>query len=96
SANDITNMVNNMAGTMESAMDNYVTSMIPARQSGYQTSLKDVQKSEDRIASTLTLKETALRNKFIALDRLLTQLNNTSNYLTQQMSSLSSIFGGKK
>ncbi len=96
SANDITNMVNNMSSTMESAMNNYVTSMIPARQSGYQTSLKDVQKSEDRIASTLTLKETALRNKFIALDRLLTQLNNTSNYLTQQMSSLSSIFGGKK
>lgn len=96
SASEVTNLINTMASSFDSSLSNYVTTIIPAGKDGYQTLLKGIQKKEDNMTASLALKETALRTKFIALDKLVTQLQSTSNYITQQMTSLSNIFGGKK
>lgn len=87
--------INTMAASLESSLGNYVNTILPARKDGYQETVKNVQKNAESIERRLQTTEVALRKKFIALDRLLNQLQGTSSYLTQQMDKLGKTFGGK-
>lgn len=88
--------INTMATSLESSLGDYVNTILPARKSGYQETVKNVQKNAENLERRLQLSEVALKKKFIALDRLLNQLQGTSNYLSQQMDMLGKTFGGKK
>lgn len=88
--------INTMATSLESSLGDYVNTILPARKSGYQETVKNVQKNAENLERRLQLTEVALKKKFIALDRLLNQLQGTSNYLSQQMDMLGKTFGGKK
>lgn len=88
--------INTIATSLESSLDDYVNTILPARKSGYQETVKNVQKNAKNLERRLQLSEVALKKKFIALDRLLNQLQGTSNYLSQQMDMLGKTFGGKK
>lgn len=96
-ASTVTSMLDSMARSLESTLTSYVNTFIPARKEGYQTTVKNIQKDALRLTGRLEKTEEAMRKKFIALDSLLSQLQGTSNYLTQQMDTLTRIFrGGNK
>lgn len=88
--------INTMADSLYTSLTDYVNTIIPARQNGYKETIKNVQKNTENLERRLQVTEVALKKKFIALDRLLNQLQGTSNYLTQQMDKLGKTFGGKK
>ncbi len=94
-ANTIT-AINTMAASLETSLSGYINTIIPARKDGYQETIKNIQKSGENLERRLQLTEAALKKRFIALDRLLNQLQGASNYLTQQMDMLSKSFGGRK
>ena len=87
--------INTMATSLEATLGDYVNTILPVRKSGYQDSVKNVQKNAENLERRLQTTEVALKKKFIALDRLLNQLQGTSSYLTQQMDKLGKTFGGK-
>ncbi len=92
-AADVTTTLNTMAEALESSISDYVNTIIPARKNGYQTTMKSIKKDEEDITRKLDMTETALRVKFQALERVLNQLQGSSNYLTQQMDSIGKIYG---
>ncbi|MOA65555.1 Flagellar hook-associated protein 2 [compost metagenome] len=55
---------------------------------GLNASLKDLQKQQDTMAKRLETTETRYKAQFNAMDRLLAQLNASSSFLTQQISSM--------
>lgn len=87
--------INTMATSLDASLGDYVNTILPARKSGYLDSVKNVQKNAENLERRLQTTEVALRKKFIALDRLLNQLQGTSSYLSQQMDKLGKTFGGK-
>lgn len=87
--------INTMATSLEASLGDYVNTILPVKKSGYQDSVKNVQKNAENIERRLQTTEVALKKKFIALDRLLNQLQGTSSYLSQQMDKLGKTFGGK-
>lgn len=87
--------INTMATSLESTLGDYVNTTLPVKKNGYQDSVKNVQKNVENLERRLQTTEVALKKKFIALDRLLNQLQGTSSYLSQQMDKLGKIFGGK-
>jgi flagellar hook-associated protein 2 len=87
--------INTMATSLETSLNDYINTIIPAKKNGYQESVKNVQKNAENLERRLQTTEVALKKKFIALDRLLNQLQGTSSYLTQQMDKLGKTFGGK-
>jgi len=92
SSADVTTTLNDMAESLESSVNDYISTIIPARKNGYQESMKSIQKDKVDFTRTLDLTETALRAKFRALEKALNQLQGTSNYLTQQMDSIGKIY----
>jgi len=90
----VVSMINAMATDFESRLAQYVNSYIPARKGGYESTVKTIQKQELNIESRLSVTEVALRKKYSSLDSLLSQLQSTSTYLTQQMDKLSKATGG--
>jgi flagellar hook-associated protein 2 len=88
--------INTMADSLYTSLSNYVNTIIPTRQDGYKETVKNVQKNAENLERRLQITEVALKKKFIALDRLLNQLQGTSDYLTRQMDALGKVFGGKK
>ncbi|MBK4733516.1 flagellar filament capping protein FliD [Noviherbaspirillum pedocola] len=61
---------------------------ISAHTKGINAAIKAVQKQEDAMSQRLTLRETALRAQFNALDTQLSGLTATSTYLTQQLAAI--------
>ncbi|MDC7702174.1 flagellar filament capping protein FliD [Vogesella indigofera] len=55
---------------------------------GLNASLKDLQKQQDTMAKRLETTEARYKAQFNAMDRLLAQLNASSSFLTQQISSM--------
>lgn len=93
SASDVTATLNSMAESLESSVSDYISTIIPARKDGYQTTIKAIRKDEEDITRSLDMTEAALRVKFQALEKVLNQLQGSSNYLTQQMDSLGKLYG---
>ena len=92
SSANVTTALNKMAESLESSVNDYISTIIPAKKNGYQESMKSIQKDKVDFTRTLDLTETALRVKFTALEKALNQLQGTSNYLTQQMASIGKIY----
>lgn len=81
----VLSMLDEMAESLEDTLESYINTGIPARKTGYQDAVKRIQKSEENLGRRLTLTEAALTKKFIELDKVLTQLQGSSNFLNQQM-----------
>jgi len=81
----VLSMLDEMAESLEDNLSSYINTAIPARKNGYQDAVKRIQKSGYNLSKRLVLTEEALKRKFIELDRVLTQLQGSSNYLAQQM-----------
>jgi len=69
--------------------------LIAGRTDGLTASLKDIATSRDTINYRLTKIEARYRAQFTALDTLVTQMNKTSQYLTQQLANLPSTSNNK-
>jgi len=95
SQSNVVTTINTMAKSLDVSLGDYVNTILPVKKSGYQDSVKNVQKNAENLERRLQTTEVALKKKFIALDRLLNQLQGTSSYLTQQMDKLGKTFGGK-
>ncbi|MEM2100278.1 MAG: flagellar filament capping protein FliD [Thermoproteota archaeon] len=94
SETDVVTTINQMASSLESLLNGYINELVPIRKNGLEQTLKWIQKKEEDLSRKLGLTETALRRKFINLDKLLNQLQGISNQLAQQMDKLSNL-GGK-
>lgn len=62
--------------------------LIAGRTEGISTSIKDLGKRRDAIAQRLAKIESRYRAQFSALDRLVANMNQTSQYLSQQLANL--------
>ncbi len=92
SSSNVTTALNKMAESLESSVNDYISTIIPAKKNGYQETIKSIQKDKVDYTRTLDLTEKALRAKFRALEKTLNQLQGTSNYLTQQMARIGKIY----
>ncbi|ODU02884.1 MAG: hypothetical protein ABS89_05295 [Thiobacillus sp. SCN 63-1177] len=63
-------------------------SIISARTDGIDRSIKDIGKRRTEFEARLVNMEKRYRAQFVALDSMLASMNNTSNYLTQQLANL--------
>lgn len=60
-------------------------SLVDTREDGLNSRIKRLQDDQTKMESRLVLREKALRSQFAALDGLIGSLNNTSNFLLQQL-----------
>ncbi|MCB5189256.1 flagellar filament capping protein FliD [Methylobacillus arboreus] len=67
------------------------TGLLASRTDGLQDSIKRVTQQEDALQIRLTAIEARYRSQFVALDVLMTQMQSTQSYLTQQLAALSSL-----
>jgi flagellar hook-associated protein 2 len=83
-----------MAASFGSAAKTLTDSMLGASGSitaatdGTQRSVKDISKRRETIANRLTQIEARYRRQFSSLDSLISSMNTTSTYLTQQLANL--------
>ncbi len=61
---------------------------IESRISGYESNIEDITGQRERLATRLLGIEARLRAQFTALDLLVSQLNTTGNFLSQQLNAL--------
>ncbi|CFO08197.1 flagellar hook-associated protein 2 [Bordetella pertussis] len=62
---------------------------IKIRQEGLEETLESLQNQYDRQKLSIAATIEAYRKQFVQLDVFVTQMNNTSNYLSQQFAALS-------
>lgn len=65
--------------------------LISSRTDGINRSIKDVGKSRDAFGVRLSNLEAQYRKQYTALDVMLSNMNSTSNYLTQQLAALANL-----
>jgi flagellar hook-associated protein 2 len=64
--------------------------MVSGRTEGIEASIKSVQKRAEAMNLRLTQIESRYRRQFTSLDSLISSMQQTSQYLTQQLASLPS------
>jgi flagellar hook-associated protein 2 len=76
-------------------LQNYLSASgaMQARTDGANATLKDIQRSRDALTSRMSALEDMYRKQFTALDTLIGQLQQTSSFLTQQLSGLNKLAG---
>jgi flagellar hook-associated protein 2 len=86
------NLSQGIASKLQQLASNILDSngTISARTDGINSSIKDIGTRRDAITRRLTQTEASYRAQFNALDTLISQLNQTSSFLTQQLASLTS------
>ncbi|MBR0564543.1 flagellar filament capping protein FliD [Azoarcus sp. L1K30] len=84
--------VDGFAATFSSRLDNFLDSdgVLASRTEGINSTIKSITKQYDTLETRLTATEARYRAQFTKLDSLLSSLNDTSTYLTQQFSTKSS------
>lgn len=65
------------------------TGILAAKTEGINDSIKRLTKQEENLQVRLTAIEARYRSQFVALDALMTQMQNTQSYLTQQLAAIS-------
>jgi len=65
--------------------------LIAGRTDGLNRSIKDLGSQRDAVNTRLAATEARYRKQFSALDALISSMNNTSNYLTQQLAALANL-----
>ena len=87
---------NGIARRLGKALDGMLstTGAIAARDANLATAQKDVTEQTTRLNAQMALVQQRYLTQFNALDALMSQLQSTSNYLTQQLSSIAKIGNG--
>ncbi|MFZ5861382.1 MAG: flagellar filament capping protein FliD [Nitrospirota bacterium] len=93
-AQGVLDTFNGMAEAMEDVTKNFITTMIPARTDGLRASVKRTQAQIDALNRRLATLEKTYQARFIALEKAMGQLQQSGDFLSQQLSALSSITGG--
>lgn len=75
--------VNQMATSLETKLNDYINTFIPAKKDGYNSTVKVLERKEDQIERKLDVIEASLRKRFVSLEQTLSQLQGQSNYITQ-------------
>lgn len=68
--------------------------IISVREKGFDTELQDVAKDRQDLAARLTIIEARTRQQFAGLDSLISKLNSTGSFLTEQLKNTSAIITG--
>jgi len=68
-------------------------SLLQTKTEGLNVSIKSIASQRERFESRLESIEKRYRAQFVALDAMMTSMQSTSNYLTQQLATLSSNWG---
>jgi flagellar hook-associated protein 2 len=91
----VANLVSAYGSAFQKAADNLVGSngLIDIRTNGLNASIKDLGKQSDALNRRLVQIEANYRAQFSSLDTLISSMNQTSNYLTQQLANLSKSTG---
>lgn len=84
-----------VASRLSDNLQNYLSSggAMQARMDGANSTLKDIQNQRDQLNARMSALEDMYRQQFSALDTLIGQLQQTSSFLTQQLSSLNALAG---
>jgi flagellar hook-associated protein 2 len=90
---DLFSSANGVATRLESTMAQYTQSdgIIDSKTSGLNETVNDINDDLENLQLTLTALEERLFARFSVLDILVTQLNTTSSFLTQQFDAISNI-----
>lgn len=85
--------VKGFSGLLQDRLDGYLKSggLLDSRTSGINDSIKSLDRQREVLARRLDMIEARYRTQFTALDSLLGSMSQTSNYLTQQLASLSKL-----
>lgn len=92
------NFTNGLASNLDDLIATFLASdgIIDTRTKGFKTSVDDIDEKREALSFRLERLETRLVARFGALDILVTQLQQTSNFLTQQLESLPTIGANRK
>jgi flagellar hook-associated protein 2 len=84
--------VDGFAASFNSRLDGFLNSdgVLASRTAGINATIKSITKQYDTLETRLTATEARYRAQFTKLDSLISSLNDTSTYLTQQFSTKSS------
>ncbi|HZP12043.1 MAG TPA: flagellar filament capping protein FliD [Nevskiaceae bacterium] len=84
-----------VASRLSDNLQNYLSASgaMQARMDGANSTLKDIQHQRDQLDARMSALEDMYRKQFTALDTLIGQLQQTSSFLTQQLSSLNALAG---
>jgi len=80
-----------IANQLSTLIGNMLDGSIAARTSGLQQSIKDIASRRDAFEERMTKVESNMRAQFISLDTMLSSMQNTSTFLTQQLANLPKI-----
>ncbi len=97
--NDVQEVIDtfdSMATSLKATVNNYTDYMIPARKSGLTTSIDRIDDRMLSLERSLLLKEESLQQKFTAMESLLGQLQQSGDFLAQQMESMQFLASGRK
>ncbi len=81
---------NGIAASIENRLSEYLSDEGPitTRSDGLQATIDDINEQRERLGERLVILEARFLRQFNALDSLVSQLSNTSNFLSQQLSNL--------
>lgn len=84
------NGVNGIAGKIEATIENYLASdgAISGRTKGLNNALDQIQEQRDRLQLRMESYRDRLVAQFSAADALISQLNSTGNYISQQLAAI--------
>ncbi len=85
------NFSRGVADSLNTLVNSMLTGPLAARTSGIQSSISDLAHRRAAFAQRMTGVEAAMRAQFIALDKTMTSMQNTSSFLTQQLDALSKL-----
>jgi flagellar hook-associated protein 2 len=83
---------------LSGAIDGMINSqgIIKSRTDGINTSIKNLQDRADAMNLRLAAIEKRYRAQFAAMDKLVSGMNQTSTYLSQQLASLANLSGNSR
>jgi flagellar hook-associated protein 2 len=82
-----------MAQALESTVTDFINVQIPARNEGLTFSSKGVQKNIDDLMIRLQIIEATYKRQFAALEQTISQLQASSNFLAQRLTSITNTGG---
>jgi flagellar hook-associated protein 2 len=89
------NFSRGVADTLNTLVNSMLTGPLAARTSGIQSSISDIATRRAAFEQRMTGVEAAMRAQFIALDKTMSSMQNTSSFLSQQLDALSKLNSSK-
>lgn len=84
-----------VADRLSSTISDLLNGSIAARTSGLQASIKSIASRKDAFENRMIKVEANMRAQYVSLDKMLSSMTNTSNFLTQQLANLPKIYNGQ-